>query len=92
MSCNTSKCKELCMSKKGVTPNSPPLCGIEQSDSLTLLGVTLQNACKFLSHVLKRKASGSKQVFVHFKITKERSIYCSAKDHIRTFSLWRTAR
>ena len=37
--------------KKGVTPNFPPLCGIEQSDSLTLLGVTLQNACKFLSHV-----------------------------------------
>ena len=29
----------------------PPLCGIEQSDSLTLLGVTLQNDCKFSSHV-----------------------------------------
>ena len=67
MSCNTSKCKELCMSRKGVTPNFPPLCGIEQTDSLTLLGVTLQNAGKFLS--------GSKQVFVHFKITKKRWIY-----------------
>ena len=52
MSCNTNKCKEeLCMAKKGVIPNFPPLCGIEQSDSLTLLGVTLQNACKFSSHV-----------------------------------------
>ena len=51
MSCNTTKYKELCMAKKGVTPNFPPLCGIEQSDSLTLLGVTLQNDCKFSSHV-----------------------------------------
>ena len=30
MTCNTSKCKELCMAKKGVTPDFPPLCGIEQ--------------------------------------------------------------
>ena len=51
MSCNTSKCKELYMAKKGVTPNFPPLCGIEQSDSFTLLGFTLQNDCKFSSHV-----------------------------------------
>ena len=42
MSCNTSKCKELCMAKTGVSPNFPPLCGIEPSDSFTLLGVTLQ--------------------------------------------------
>ena len=51
MSCQTSKRKELCMTKKGVTPNFPPLCGIEQSDSFTLLGVALQNDCKFSSHV-----------------------------------------
>ena len=51
MSCNTTKYKELSMAKKGVTPNFHPLCGIEQSDSVTLLGVTLQNDCKFLSHV-----------------------------------------
>ena len=42
MSCNTSKCKELCMAKTGVSPNFPPLCGIEPSNSFTLLGVTLQ--------------------------------------------------
>ena len=55
MSCNTSKCKELCMAKKGVTPNFPPLCDIEQSDSFTLLGVTLQNDCKFSSSHVKGK-------------------------------------
>ena len=42
MSYNTTKYKELSMAKKGVKPNFPPLCGIEQSDSLTLLGVTLK--------------------------------------------------
>ena len=51
MSCNTTKYKKLCMAKKGVTPNFSRLCGIEQGDSLTLLGVTLQNDCKFSSHV-----------------------------------------
>ena len=61
MSCNTSKCKELCMAKKGVTPNFPPLCGIEQSDSFTLLGVTLQNDCKF--HLMLRE-SFEKQISV----------------------------
>lgn len=30
------------MAKKDVTPNFPPLCGIEQNDSLTLVGVTFQ--------------------------------------------------
>ena len=64
MSCNTSKCKELCMSKKGVTPNFPPLCGIEQSDSLTLLGVTLQNASKFLSHVKGKLQEANKCLYI----------------------------
>ena len=40
--------KELCMAKTGGAPNLPPLCGIEQNDSLTC--VTLQNDGKFSSH------------------------------------------
>ena len=50
------------MAKKSATPNFPPLCSIEQNDSLTLLGVTLQNDCKFSSHVKGKKlreATGS---------------------------------
>ena len=62
------------MTKKGVTPNFPPLCGIEQSDSFTLLGVTLQNDCKFSSHV-KGKLREANKLFVHFKITKKRWIH-----------------
>ena len=75
MSCNTSKCKELCMAKKGVKLNFPPLCGIEQSDSLTLLGVTLQNDCKFSSHVKGKLREANKCFSVHFKITNKRWIH-----------------
>ena len=64
MSCKTSKCKELCMAKKGVTPDFPPLCGIEQSDSFTLLGVTLQNDCKFSSHVKGKLREANKGVYI----------------------------
>ena len=36
MSCNTGKCKELCLTKKGVAAKYSPQYGIEQSDRLTL--------------------------------------------------------
>ena len=64
ISCNTSKCKELCMATKGVTPNFPPLCGIEQSDSFTLLGVTLQNDCKFSSRVKGKFREANKCLYI----------------------------
>ena len=59
------------MSKKGVTPNFPPLCGIEQSDSLTLLGVTLQNACKFLSHVKGKLQEANKCLYILRSLRKD---------------------
>ena len=62
------------MSKKGVTPNFPPLCGIEQSDSLTLLGVTLQNACKFLSHVKGKLREANKCLYILRSLRKDRYI------------------
>lgn len=64
MSCNTSKCKELCMTKKGVIHKFPPLCGIEQHDSFTLLGVTLQNDCKFSYHVKGKLWEANKCLYI----------------------------
>ena len=52
------------MAKKGVKLNCPPLCGIEQSDSLTLLGVTLQNDCKFSSHVKGKLREANKCLYI----------------------------
>ena len=71
MSCNTSKCKELCMAKKGVTPNLPPLCGIEQSHSFTLLGVTLQKDCKFSSHVKGKLREANKRLYILRSLRKD---------------------
>ena len=76
------------MSKKGVTPNFPPLCGIEQSDSLTLLGVTLQNACKFLSHVKGKLQEANKCLYILRSLRKDGYTQVKidhvfkAKDHI----------
>ena len=53
------------MAKKGVTPNFPPLCGIEQNDSLTLLGVTFQKDKANCSLALLSMAI--RHVFLPFK-------------------------
>ena len=50
--------------KKGVKPNFPPLCGIQQSVSLTLLGVTLQNDCKFSSLVKGKLRETNKCLYI----------------------------
>ena len=71
MSCNTSKCKQLYMAKKGVKLNFPPLCGIEQSDSLTLLGVTLQNDCKCSSHVKGKLREAKKSLYILRSLRKD---------------------
>ena len=71
MSCNTNKCKELCMTKKGVTFNFPPLRGIEQSDSFTLLGVTLQKDCKFSSHVKGKLWEANKCLYILRSLRKD---------------------
>ena len=73
MSCNTSKCKELCMAKKGVTSNFPPVCGIEQNNSLSLLGVTLQNDCKFSSHVKGKLREANKYLYI---LTRTQPLIC----------------
>ena len=71
MSCNTSKYKELRMAKKSVTPNFSPLCGIEQSDSLTLLGDTLQNDCKFSSHVKEKLREADNCLYIFRSLGKD---------------------
>ena len=57
--------------KKGVTTDFPPLCGIEQSDSFTLLGVTLQNGCKFSSHVEGKLREANKCLYILRSLRKD---------------------
>ena len=60
-----------CMAKKGVTSNFPPLCGIQQSDSFTLLGVTLQNDSKFSSHVKGKLREANKCLYILRSLRKD---------------------
>ena len=59
------------MAKKGVTSNFPPVCGIEQNNSLSLLGVTLQNDCKFSSHVKGKLREENKYLYILRSLRKD---------------------
>ena len=59
------------MAKKGVTSNFPPVCGIEQNNSLSLLGVTLQNDCKFSSHVKGKLREANKYLYILRSLRKD---------------------
>ena len=72
MDCNTRKCKELCIAKKGVPTNTyTPLYGIEQVDKLTILGITLQNDCKFSAHIRSKLCEANKCLYVIRSLRKE---------------------
>ena len=71
MNCNTTKCKELCLTKKSVqTALFPEICGIEQVNELRMLGLTLQQSLKYTKHV-KVKLYEANQLHItcitHFK-------------------------
>ena len=59
------------MTKRGVTPDFPPQCGIEKSDSFTLLGVTLQNDCKFSSLVKGKLREANKCLYILRSLRKD---------------------
>ena len=51
--------------------NFPPVCGIEQNNSLSLLGVTLQNDCKFSSHVKGKLREENKYLYILRSLRKD---------------------
>ena len=51
--------------------NTTKLCGIEQSDNLTLLGVTLQNDCKFLSYVKGKLREANNYLYILRSLRKD---------------------
>ena len=59
------------MTKRGVTPDFPPQCGIEKIDSFTLLGVTLQTDCKFSSHVKGKPRDANKCLYILRSLRKD---------------------
>ena len=51
--------------------NFLPVCGIEQNNSLSLLGVTLQNDCKFSSHVKGKLREENKYLYILRSLRKD---------------------
>lgn len=64
MHCNTSKCKEQVMHKKGNSTVYPMSHNIEQYNNISSLGVTFQGNCKFSMHVKAKLHGANKCLFV----------------------------
>ena len=71
MLCNTSKCKELVVRKKGDNTVYPTLYNIKQHSSIPILGIVLQNNCKFSQHVKNKLNEANKCLFVIRSLRKE---------------------
>ena len=71
MHCNTSKCKELIMRKRGNSTVYPMSHNIKQYNNISLLGVTIQGNCKFGLHVKAKLHEANKCLFVIRSLRKE---------------------
>ena len=60
MHCNTSKCKELVLRKKGNSADFPVLHNIKQYSSIPMLRITMQSNSKFSEHVKTRLFEANK--------------------------------
>ena len=71
MHCNTSKCKEIIMRKRGNSTVYPMSHNIKQYNNISLLGVTIQGNCKFGLHVKAKLLEANKCLFVIRSLCKE---------------------
>ena len=71
MHCNTSKCKELIMRKRGNSTVYPMSHNIKQYNNISLLGVTIQGNCKFGLHVKAKLHEANKCLFVIRSLRKD---------------------
>ena len=72
MSCNATKCKELCLTKKSVqTALFPEICGIEQANELRMLGLTLQQSLKYTKHVKVKLYEANQCLYILRALRKE---------------------
>ena len=73
MKCNTSKCKELVLKKKGQQYSFNEIYDISQHDTLTtgILGVTFHSDCKFTKHVKTKLYEANRCLYVIRSLRKE---------------------
>ena len=71
MSSNNKKCKELVMRKKSCTNVFTPVFSIPQTWQLSLLGLILQDSCRFDCHVHVKLIKANKWLFILRSLRKE---------------------
>ena len=71
MSCNVLKCHELILRKRNVQYITEAVDGINQLESLKVLGVTFQNNCRFSEHVKSKLLEANRCLYVIRCIRKE---------------------
>lgn len=71
MSCNPSKCKGNIFKKKGCTKDFPLVPCITQTRTLSILGVTFQEDCRFTADVRNKLMKASKYLFILRSLRKE---------------------
>ena len=71
MSSNSKKCKELVIRKKSVTNVFTPVFGIPQTCQLSVLGLILQDNCRFDGHVHVKLIKANKCLFILRSLRKE---------------------
>ena len=64
MKCNTDKYKEVSIIKRGCSRALPLVQGIEQLKEHTVLGLTLQDDCKYSAHVRSKWWEANKCFFI----------------------------
>ena len=72
MPCNVFKCKELVLRKRNsLNTHFNTVDGINQCDSLKLLGLTFQSNCRFSEHIKLKLKEANKGLFIIRSLRKE---------------------
>ena len=81
MTCNTTKCKELVIRKKGNDIKYPISHGIKQYSHVDILGLTFQSNGKFMIHIKAKLSEANRCLYVIRSLRKEGYI----QEHIDLF-------
>ena len=71
MVCNPEKCHERIFRKKGNVEGHETIMNISQCNELTVLGMGLQNNCRFNTHIKNKLCKANKSLFVLRSLRKE---------------------
>ena len=81
-SCNPSKCKEIILKKKGCAQDSPLMSDITQTRTLSILGVTFQEDCRFTADSLPSKLIKAHKCLFTLRLIRKEGYTQPELDHL----------